>query len=130
MQARMPEDSCHTLECICEIGCSPPSLQRFGIARQDMTEAMLVRGALAKVNFNLRFVVEGAFQKMFQNRNGGINARTNIFKIDPKRDVGPAYLVKFTEVDHLLMASLLVVSLQLLAKLLLRVYILFEVRCV
>ena len=53
-----------------------------------MTEAM--RGALAKVNFNLRFVVEGAFQKMFQNRNGGINARTNIFPIDPKRDVGPA----------------------------------------
>ena len=50
---------------------------------QDMTEAMLVRGALAKVNFNLRFVVEGAFQKMFQNRNGGINARTNIFPIDP-----------------------------------------------
>ena len=58
----------------------------------DMTEAMLVhvQGALAEVNFNPRFVVEGAFQKMFQNRNGGINARTNIFPIDPKRDVGPA----------------------------------------
>ena len=41
---------------------------------------------------------------------------------------GEAYLIKLTEVDHLLMASLSKVA--LLAKLSLRVFILFEVRCV
>ena len=39
----------------------------------DMTEPFsLVQGALDSSNFNPRFVVEGAFQKMFQKRNDGI----------------------------------------------------------
>ena len=49
----------------------------------NMTEpCKMCEAPWAQINFNLRFVVEGAFQKIFQNRNGGITPAPIFAQLD------------------------------------------------